>query len=167
LKAAGKIERISDIPGSKTVLIAVAWGVVTGLLPRLSLSLKITPTTVFVTLWASITVFVRTAFFDILDMQGDRIVGHESLPIVIGEKKTLYLLKHLLLISFAVLLVAPIMQVASTASYGLLLSVLYLAAIVKVFEQQVLLPGLRFEFLIETIFVFTAAVCAVWQLLGW
>ena len=167
LKAAGKIERISDIPGSKTVLIAVAWGVVTGLLPRLSLSLKITPTTVFVTLWASITVFVRTAFFDILDMQGDRIVGHESLPIVIGEKKTLHLLKHLLLISFAVLLVAPIMQVASTASYGLLLSVLYLAAIVKVFEQQVLLPGLRFEFLIETIFVFTAAVCAVWQLLGW
>ena len=45
-------------------------------------------------------VFVRTAFFDILDMQGDRIVGKETIPIIIGEKRTMVMLKITLVAIF-------------------------------------------------------------------
>jgi len=165
VKIGRAIEGISDIPGSKTVLIAMAWGVVTGVLPHLSISLRITPTMVFVSLWASLVAFVRTAFFDILDMQGDRIVGQESLPIVLGDKKTLRLLKQLLALSFAVLVVGPLVHVATTLAYGLTLSVFYMAGVILAFERNWIIPGFRFEFLVETIFVFTAGVSLVWHFL--
>jgi (E)-4-hydroxy-3-methyl-but-2-enyl pyrophosphate reductase len=159
----GKIQRLSDIPGSKTVLIALAWGVVTVVLPHLSLSLRVTTTMVFVTLLAAVMAFVRTAFFDILDMQGDRIVGQGSLPILVGEKKSLRLLKQLLVVFFAILLFAPMMHLTTTLAYGLTLSVFYMASVVQAFEKHWVVPGVRFEFFVETIFLFTAAVSLVWR----
>ncbi len=165
LKIGKKIQRISDVPGSKTVLIALAWGVVTGGLPHLSVSLQITTTMIFVSLWASVIAFVRTAFFDILDMQGDRIVGQESLPIVLGEKKTVRILKQLLVIFLAALIFAPMMHLTTTLAYGMILSVFYVAAVLMAFEQHWVVPGFRFEFLVETLFVFTAMVSGLWQVL--
>jgi 4-hydroxy-3-methylbut-2-enyl diphosphate reductase len=109
--------------------------------------------------------FIRTAFFDILDMQGDRIVGQESLPIVLGERKTLRLLKQLLAISLVFLVVGPSLRVATTLAYGLTLSVFYMAAVILAFQKNWVLPGSRFEFLVETIFVFTAGVSLVWHFL--
>jgi 4-hydroxy-3-methylbut-2-enyl diphosphate reductase len=164
MKIGKKIERIGDIPGSKTVLIALAWGVVTVVLPHLAVSLRITTNMLFVSLIASVSAFVRTAFFDILDMQGDRIVGQESLPIVLGEKKSLHILKQLLFIAFAMLLFAPIMALTTSLAYGLTLSVLYMAAVVQAFEKNWMVPGFRFEFIVETVFPFTAVVSLVWHL---
>jgi 4-hydroxy-3-methylbut-2-enyl diphosphate reductase len=51
-------------------------------------------------------VFVRTAFFDILDMQGDRIVGKETIPILLGEKRSMDLLRAILLLALVILLIA-------------------------------------------------------------
>jgi 4-hydroxy-3-methylbut-2-enyl diphosphate reductase len=166
LKAGKKIQRISDIPGSKTVLIAVAWGIVTAALPHLSVSLQITPTMLFVSLWASVMAFVRTAFFDVLDMQGDRIVGQESLPIVLGERKTFRILEQLLIIFLVALIFAPMMHVATTLAYGMILSVFYMAAILVAFRRHWVVPCFRFEFLVETLFVFTAIVSGLWQVLA-
>jgi (E)-4-hydroxy-3-methyl-but-2-enyl pyrophosphate reductase len=165
-KIGKKVQRISDVPGSKTVLIALAWGIVTVALPHLSVSLKITTTMIFVSLWASGMAFVRTAFFDILDMQGDRIVGQESLPIVLGEKKTLRILKQLLTIFLAALIFAPMMHLSTTLAYVMIFPVFYMAAVLKAFEVPWVVPGLRFEFLVETLFVFTAIVSAIWRLLA-
>ena len=158
------IERISDVPGSKTILIAVAWGVVTVVLPHLAIEIRITSTMVFVALLASTLAFVRTAFFDILDMQGDRLVGQESLPIVIGKERTHRLLKQLLILSLAVLLFAPVMKLTTTLAHGVIFSVFYLAWIVQAFEKNWIVPGFRFEFLVETVFPFTAGIALCWHL---
>jgi 4-hydroxy-3-methylbut-2-enyl diphosphate reductase len=166
LKIARKIQRISDVPGSKTVLIALAWGTVTAVLPHLSVSLQITTTMLFVSSWASVMAFVRTAFFDILDMQGDRIVGQESLPIVLGKRKTFRILEQLLVIFLVALFLAPMMHLATTLAYGMILSVFYMASVLAAFERHWFVPGFRFEFLVETLFVFTAIVSGLWQLLA-
>jgi len=163
LKIGRKIERISDVPGSKTVLIAVAWGIVTVVLPHLAIALQVTTTMVFVSFLASAMAFVRTAFFDILDMQGDRLVGQESLPIVIGKDRALRLLKQLLILSLAVLLFAPVMKLTTTLAHGVILSVLYMGWVVQAFEKHWIVPGFRFEFIVETIFLFTAGVSLVWH----
>jgi 4-hydroxy-3-methylbut-2-enyl diphosphate reductase len=151
LKIGKKIQRISDVPGSKTVLIALAWGIVTAFLPHLSVSLQITTTMLFVSLWASVMAFVRTAFFDILDMQGDRIVGQESLPIVLGKRKTFRILEQLLVIFLVALIFAPVIHLTTTLAYGMILSVFYMAAVLAAFERQWVVPGFRFEFLVETL----------------
>ena len=166
LKIGKRIERISDVPGSKTVLIALAWGIVTVVLPHLAVSLQITMTMLFVALWASVMAFVRTALFDILDMQGDRIVGQESLPIVLGETKTFRILKQILTIFLAALVLAPLMHLTTTLAYGMILSVFYMAATLVAFERRWVVPGFRFEFLVETLFVFTAVVSALWRLVA-
>ncbi|MCK4390774.1 MAG: 4-hydroxy-3-methylbut-2-enyl diphosphate reductase [Desulfobacterales bacterium] len=163
-KIGKKIQRISDVPGSKTVLIALAWGTVTVVVPHFSVSLQITTTMVFVSLLASVMAFVRTAFFDILDVQGDRIVGQESLAIILGERKTVRILKQLLVIFLAVLVFAPMMHLTTTLAYGIILSLFYMAALLVAFERHSVVPGLRFEFSVETVFVFTAIVSCVWQL---
>jgi 4-hydroxy-3-methylbut-2-enyl diphosphate reductase len=99
-------------------------------------------------------------------MQGDRIVGQGSLPILLGEKRTLRLLKQLLIIFLVALIIAPTAGIATTLAYGMILSILYVAGILTAFERQWVLPGFRFEFLVETLFVFTAVVAVVWKLLG-
>jgi 4-hydroxy-3-methylbut-2-enyl diphosphate reductase len=166
LKIGKKIQRISDVPGSKTVLIALAWGIVTAALPHLSVSLHISATMLFVSLSASVMAFVRTAFFDILDMQGDRLVGQESLPIVLGKRKTFRILEQLLVIFLVALIFAPMMHLTTTLAYGMILSVIYMAVVLAAFERQWVVPGFRFEFLVETLFVFTAIVSGLWQLLA-
>ncbi|MCP4687641.1 MAG: 4-hydroxy-3-methylbut-2-enyl diphosphate reductase, partial [Desulfobacterales bacterium] len=98
-----KYQRIRDIPSSKTILIAVAWGVVTSLLPSIAESHGSVGATLLVFVWASGMVFVRTAFFDILDMQGDRIVGRETIPILLGETRAMRLLMHILIASMGLL----------------------------------------------------------------
>jgi len=164
-KIRNRVQRISDLPGSRTVLIALAWGVVTAWLPHFSVSSQITPAMLFVSLWASVLAFVRTAFFDISDMQGDRIVGQESLPIVLGEKRTFRMLKQLLLIFLVAFAVAPMLHLATTLAYAMVLPVFYMAAVLMAFERKWAFPGFRFEFIVETIFIFTAAVSGLWQLL--
>ncbi len=119
--ADGKYRRIRDIPGSKTVLIAVAWGIVTSVFPSLSVFGEIDMGTVLVFAWATGMVFVRSAFFDILDMQGDRVVGKDTIPILLGEKQTIGLLKCVLVIITLILLLSSAFQVVS--QLGLTLAV--------------------------------------------
>jgi 4-hydroxy-3-methylbut-2-enyl diphosphate reductase len=91
-----RIRSLKDIPGSKTILSAMAWAMVCALLPSIGIRGYADAATLGALVFVGILVFVRTAFFDILAMQGDRIVGKETLPILLGEKKSLQLLNLLL-----------------------------------------------------------------------
>ncbi|MFH1076360.1 MAG: 4-hydroxy-3-methylbut-2-enyl diphosphate reductase, partial [Pseudomonadota bacterium] len=72
------IQKLSDIPGSKTFLIAIAWGVVSVLIQALACTEKGSASMIFAIASISILVFIRSAIFDILDIQGDRIVGQKT-----------------------------------------------------------------------------------------
>jgi 4-hydroxy-3-methylbut-2-enyl diphosphate reductase len=153
--------RIRDIPGSKTVLIALAWGVATAALPPLSHSGGYGWANAMVFLWMVGLVFVRTAFFDILDMQGDRLVGKETIAILLGEKKSLRLLKRLLL---ALALGLPLMAAFGLApALGVALAACPAAmlAIILAYEKGSALPGLRLEFLVESHLLLGGALALV------
>lgn len=151
--AASRYRRIRDIPGSKTILIAVAWGIVTTLLPALSLSGSINMGTALVLFWSISIVFVRTAFFDILDMQGDRIVGKETIPILLGENRTLRLLKIMLVINIVILLLSSALHFVSSLGYFLSMCPVFLFVVLAAYERGNMLPGIRLEFFVETLFV--------------
>lgn len=156
----GRYRSIRDLPGSKTALISAAWGVVTALLPALSSSLK--PAIIVVFTWSVCMVFVRTAFFDILDMQGDRIVGKETIPIVIGEKRTMRLLKYILLSMAALLIVSGAFGLISKLGFALFLCPLSLFFVLTRHEQGHMLPGTKLEFLVESHFVMAGAIALIW-----
>jgi 4-hydroxy-3-methylbut-2-enyl diphosphate reductase len=162
----GRYRRLRDLPGSKTFMIAVAWGIVTALLPPLSLVDKAHWVTVLIFVWAAGIVFVRTAFFDILDMQGDRIVGKETIAILLGEKRSLRLLKIMLLILIAALLLLSSFHLISYLGFVLVASPITLWFLLATYEQGVLLPSVKLEFLVESNFVLAGAIAFLWSLMG-
>ncbi|MCU0592137.1 MAG: 4-hydroxy-3-methylbut-2-enyl diphosphate reductase [Desulfobacterales bacterium] len=158
--------RIKDIPGSKTILIALAWGVVTSVLPPISASGSFRPTDAFIFVWSSALVFVRTAFFDILDMQGDRLVGKETIPTLLGERRSLRLLKGL---SAALVVGLPVLSAltpASSLAVTLALCPAVMSAVILAFERGLILPGVRLEFLVESHLVLAGALALGWGLTG-
>lgn len=156
----GRYRSIRDIPGSKTALISAAWGIVTSLLPALSLPFK--PGILIVFTWSVCMVFVRTAFFDILDMQGDRIVGRETIPILIGEKQTMRLLKYILVFMIAFLILSSSFNLISKLGYIIFICPLFLFFMLTVYEQNFILPGTKLEFLVETHFVLAGLIALLW-----
>nr|WP_320013884.1 4-hydroxy-3-methylbut-2-enyl diphosphate reductase [uncultured Desulfobacter sp.] len=102
-----KIYRLKDVPGSKTILIAVAWGMVTSLMP--GVSLKANPgLTLVAFIFVTGLAFARTAFMDILAVQGDRIAGRETLPILLGKKKSLKFVNYALVATIVLPLILTV-----------------------------------------------------------
>ncbi|SMC25029.1 4-hydroxy-3-methylbut-2-enyl diphosphate reductase [Desulfacinum hydrothermale DSM 13146] len=108
---------IKDIPGSKTFMVPLAWACVTVWVPHLH---HLTDGFGRL-LWAFPLVFLlvllRTALLDCLDIQGDRLVGRETIVVLLGEHKTMRLLLTAA-VALAVLLVAGL-RLGLTTSFAL------------------------------------------------
>ena len=157
-----KYRRIRDIPGSKTILISIAWGVLVALLPPLAVYGKITWVNLLLFAWFSGLVFVRTAFFDILDMQGDRLIGKETIAILLGEKRMMRVLEVILVALIVILPVAGVFGVITSLGFGLTLCPLFMLATLAIYRKNFLLPGIRLEFLVETLFILAGLIAVIW-----
>jgi 4-hydroxy-3-methylbut-2-enyl diphosphate reductase len=154
--------RLRDIPGSKTFLITVAWGIVTSLFPAMSASGTLNVSALLVFFWSMGLVFVRTAFFDILDMQGDRIVGKETIPILLGEKRSMDLLRAILLVALVILLIAVFFGLIPWLGLYLVLCPVFMGIILLMYQRSIMVPGIRMEFLLETNFVLAGLIAFIW-----
>ena len=95
-------------------------------------------------------------------MQGDRIVGRETIPILIGEKRTLRLLKYILVFMVVFLILSSSFALISRIGYILFICPLFLFFVLTVYEQDYMLPGTRIEFLVETHFVLAGVIALLW-----
>lgn len=158
-----RMVRIRDIPGSKTVLIAAAWGIVTSIFPSLSASGQLSAGTMLVFIWSATMVFIRTAFFDILDMQGDRIVGKATLPLVLGEQRALRLITYLAVILIFGLITGSVLHLIPFLGVFLSVCPAILLAIITAHTRGYTLPGIRLEFVVETTFIIAGIISLLWS----
>lgn len=159
----GKFKKISDISGSKTVLISLAWGVVTALLPALSTRESFSIATLPAFLLSTGMVFSRTVFYDILDMQGDRIVGQRTLPLLLGDKKTIRILKWILVGLLIILPLSSALHLISSLGYFLSLFPVMMLFLLHTYEKGGLVYSSLLEFLIETLLILTGGIALVWS----
>jgi (E)-4-hydroxy-3-methyl-but-2-enyl pyrophosphate reductase len=154
--------KIRNIPGSKTILVALAWGIVTSIVPAIHGSGQIQTGTIVVFFWSTSLVFIRTAFFDILDMQGSRIAGKETIPILLGEERTMHLLKIFSAAAIALISLASIVRWVSPL--GFLLGVCPLSMLFFLFgyERAGFSPGLRQVLLMESHFILAGLIAVLW-----
>jgi len=157
--------RIKDIPGSKTLSEALAWGAVIALLPLLEPVQPHWSQTVVTFLFVFSVVYVASGLFDIFQVQGDRIVGRETLPITLGEPRTLQLLKGVILGGAIVLIVAPLLGLVGPFSFLLLCCFLSLFLSLLTYEKRWLYSGNRLEALVEGNFFLAGLLGLVWYLL--
>ncbi len=108
--------------------------------------------------------YVRSALFDIFQVQGDLIAGSETIAITLGEKRTLLLLKAVILFGALLLLLAPLFPQVTSFSYLLLLSYLSLSLSLVTYERRWLYPSTRLEALVEANLFFAGFLGLVWGL---
>ncbi|NLD38704.1 MAG: 4-hydroxy-3-methylbut-2-enyl diphosphate reductase [Desulfatiglans sp.] len=157
--------KIKDIPGSKTLLEAIAWAVVITLVPLLTAG-DIHWPAVSVTFFVILSIaFFRIAFFDLFQVQGDLIVGVETLPISIGEKRTISILKWILVFNGALLVIAPIFKIVSTFSLLLLACFVTLALCMTAYVKRRIYPGTFLEALVEGNLFLAGLLSIIWLIL--
>jgi len=159
-----RYSKIKDIPGSKTLSVALAWGVLISLLPLLESSSMAWPAAIVSFLVVFSIVYVRSALFDIFQVQGDLIVGVETLPIVLGEKRTLLLLWWIILFGALFLASAALTGLVGPFSYLLLLVFLSLSFCLFIYQKRWLYPGTRLEAMVEGNFFFAGLLALIWKI---
>ncbi|HUV59293.1 MAG TPA: 4-hydroxy-3-methylbut-2-enyl diphosphate reductase [Desulfatiglandales bacterium] len=88
----GRYGKIKDLPGSKSIAEALAWGTISSLLPIIGWPKPFWPGVLVSFFFVSSMCYIRSGLFDILNIQGDLIVGKETLPVALGEERALKLL---------------------------------------------------------------------------
>jgi len=88
------LPRLKDILGVKNIIIALAWAICSTLLPAIFLPEKRYIAIIAVFYLFFLKGFINAVLFDIRDIEGDRISGVRTIPVVFGRQKT----KNLLLI---------------------------------------------------------------------
>ncbi|MBW1733936.1 MAG: 4-hydroxy-3-methylbut-2-enyl diphosphate reductase [Deltaproteobacteria bacterium] len=157
--------KIKDIPGSRSLSEALAWVAVITVLPMLEtaggrpLPALISGLVVF--LWS----YARAILFSLFQVQGDLMVGAETLPITLGERRTLLFLKVVLFISALVLITGPLSGMAGPFSYLMLIPLLTLSLSLGAYEKQWLYPGIPLEALVESNFILAGLLALIWHLL--
>jgi 4-hydroxybenzoate polyprenyltransferase len=160
------VKRLKEIPGSKTFFVAMAWAcviIVVPLLGRAGIGQPL-PVTPFV--FILILVYVRSALYDVFEVQSDRIVGKETLPVCIGRDKTLKLLYGLMSLLFALLAGGPLLGLISPAWTFMLPAVIYLGLLTWFYDREKIVYSTRLEFAVDSVFPLIAFLALLKSLAG-
>ena len=163
-KAARSRLRIKDIPGSRSLAESLGTVAVTTLLPNIDRKADSLTAIALAGFALFFLAFAKAGLFEIFRVQGDLIVGTESLPISIGEKRTVTLLKVALLGSACTLSAGLLTGFLPRFALAMTAPVAAMFLCVLAYERRWLYPGLTFEAVSEFPFYlsgFLAVVAAV------
>ncbi len=156
--------RMRDVAGSKNLFVALAWGIVTSLLPSFAQGKGFLPATAVAFFFAATMVFVRSTVYDFKDIQGDLLVGKETLPIVLGRRNTEILIVVLLVFLAGLLTLANLFRWTTTLASYLLLCPSYMVFYYWLYRQRILESSVLFEGVVEGSFLFAGAISLIWSL---
>jgi (E)-4-hydroxy-3-methyl-but-2-enyl pyrophosphate reductase len=158
--------KLKDIPTSKTFSIPIAWAVVTVLVPHLSNFFEAPGRILYAFLVVFLLVLTRTALLDLLAVQGDRLVGKETLVVQIGEERTVHFTAKVLAVLGFLLLLGPLVGLSTTFA----LLIIPMAAVYGWHLWMCSKNRLRTDFLSETVMesvVMGAGILAIlWNLIA-
>ncbi len=117
------------VPGSRDILFALGWAFLLSALPALVAGADSSPWGVAA--W-SLQLFVlflgRSLMLDLVDLQGDALMGRDTIPLSLGKERSRTLLWALVSIPPVVLLTAAVLRVLPIAALGALAGHAWLAA---------------------------------------
>jgi 4-hydroxy-3-methylbut-2-enyl diphosphate reductase len=157
-----RIERMKDLPGSKNVLTAFGLASVTTLIPQIERSLTLTDGMVVAFFFNFSLVFIQSTMSDMFHIQSDRLIGRETIPVLIGENKTRYLLAGISVLMFVVMTLAFPMGWAPALSFALLAAIFYIWICFYLYDKRSELPGAVLEGLLETSYIISGVSALFW-----
>ncbi|MCA1961301.1 MAG: 4-hydroxy-3-methylbut-2-enyl diphosphate reductase [Desulfomonile sp.] len=145
-----KWRSLKEIPGSKTPLVALGWAMAAAVLPAAESPLTVDPVGLAVAfVFAAGMIFWRTTLSDLLDIQGDRLVGRETIPILIGVTKAGRLLVGLLVLLGVLLVVAASAGWVKSVGYWLVVNCLVFGLLFLVYKGRHLVDRLWLDGMLD------------------
>lgn len=137
-----KVGRVLNFPSSKIMVVTAGWTVTLALLPAVAFPDRAGPAGLVAALFVFGLVLFRVGLVELRDVQGDRIVGKRTLPIVLGKEQTEALL-GVVCAALAVLLWAGLANgfVASPVGWAMLVPVAYSGLSLWLFKRRILGHG--------------------------
>ena len=160
--AGWRFRSFKDVPGSKNISMAIAWATVTAVLPQANLLPATSPAGIVGFVFVFGLVFIRSAMSDVLDIQSDRLIGRETIPVLIGRRETQRLLNAVWVLLFVLLCAAFPAGWASSLSPFLTITLFYIWICFKVYDRKPRFSGVVMEGILETIYMVAGACSLLW-----
>jgi 4-hydroxybenzoate polyprenyltransferase len=157
-----RFKRLKDLPGSKNIATATAWAAVAAALPQLEVSLSITPAVIVAFLFIFGIVFVRSAISDVLDIQGDRLIGRETIPVLIGKERTNVLLQGIIVALFILLFISSYLGWTSSVGFALLPCIFFVWIYFILYDRRSAFSGVVQEGILETSYILAGLSSLLW-----
>ena len=101
-------KKLKDIPTSRDLFVALAWSTVLTFIPQvINSNFLMRPAAIATFVWIFILSFLRSLIFDLRDIEGDRILGRETLITIVGEKRARKAMQLIIWFCLISLLLAP------------------------------------------------------------
>ena len=157
-----RFQSLKDLPGSKNIFMAIAWGAVTAIIPSLNKDYCIHAALIIAFVFTFGVVFIRSAMSDILEIQSDKLIGRETIPVLFGKTPTITLLKVISLILLVLLIISNPVGWTSSLSYFLISCILYIWICFQLCDRKSGFSGAVMEGLLETSYIVVGLSVLVW-----
>ena len=159
-----RYKRFKDLPGSKDIFVSLAWAWVIVVIPMLAQEIYFSYKSISILLFVILTVFIRSVVFDIVSIEGDRIIGRETIPILLGPKRTQTMLLILTVIIGLFMSLSTFFELVPSLGYYLILSPVFMVICLYVFQRQRFQASKLFEAIIDSNFILTGIITYFWHL---
>ena len=149
------VEAVREIPGTKDLFLALAWATVAVVLPCLIEREVPVLAGICVFLFLFLMVFIRSLVFGMKDIEGDRIVGKETFPLVMGLQATQRVTWVSLALLAAIALLGFVSPWSAVGGVLLLPVTAYVGLYLLLDHRRLLSRGLFFEVVVDAQFILT------------
>ncbi len=146
------VRSIRDIPGSKDILIATAWTFASVILPAIVYKTFPGLIVLAAAAYVFVIVFSKTTILAIGGMQSDKLVGLETIPVLIGKARTERLLYMLNVSLAALFIVLAALGEIEFSSLILILPIVYSIICIGLLSRKGLFFRLYHQLLLDTNF---------------
>jgi 4-hydroxybenzoate polyprenyltransferase len=117
--------RLKEIPVVKNIIVGLAWGIPLTFIPLFVLNVPATLATAISLIFISSFIFIGSVLPDVRDMEGDKIVGIRTIPVVLGAERTMILIRGINLIVGTSAIVISALYLSLLIAFLLTVSTVY------------------------------------------
>jgi len=161
-----RVKRLGDIPGSKNLFTALAWAVVSAGIPCVSKTPFITAQAIIAFFYVGSLVFIKSALSDMVDAQSDRIVGRETIPLVIGEDRMCLLIKIMSFMMAGLLVASVLAGTLPAFALVLLSSLFYIWICLSLYDRKDRLSSIVLEGVLTTNYFIAGISAGLWYVVA-
>lgn len=158
------VRRLKDLPASRDLGTALGWTVAAGIAPLLTVGASSALRATGVIGFVFLLVFLRSALIGVRDVQGDKIMGMETIFKVVGKRRTKAVLVSVVA-ALTVLLLTLTFPWSGFPLAGFLFTVVpYICGVSWLYHQRLLPKGAAGEILVDGQFLLAGVMAFVWHL---